>query len=355
MFLKFVLVSIAATTLIGQSATQPAPATAPKPQPLSPAVVEVALRSERPQYPINSPIPMEFIVRNITAEPVTLEVPLGALDGKLQAGIPYSGMGLPIEHVFSGNSFRALALAIEGDPYLGDRVTRPPSRTIPSLVLAPFAQIGIRFDVTRYYPTLQREGRYELRWKPYGGIVQSPPLVVDVKPFKQVLIDTDAGRMTMRLLYDKAPHTVDSFLELVGMRFYDGTTFFRVDPAIAIQAGCPRGDGSSIRPDGQMIAPEFNDTPFEFGTVGLSLSKTGEGQWDPATGSCQFFIAMARLSQIDRKFTAFGRIEGPESLRVLRKIAEMSPKGDGSRGRPVGIRAMTLQDAPTPPAVSSHH
>ena len=331
-----------------------APATQPRVAAPLASLIEVEIRTDRAQYPVNSPIPLEFIVRNITREPVTLEVPMGYLEGKLQPGLPYTGMGLPLEHVFSGESFRALALAIEGDPYMGDRVTRPPSRSIPPLTLAPYGQIGIRFDVTRFYPTLLREGRYELRWKPYGGLVQSPALTVEVRPFKQVVIDTDAGKLTMRLLYDKAPRTIDNFLDLIGQHFYDNQTFFRVNPTLALQAGCPKGDGSSVRPDGKTIEPEFNDTPFELGTVGMSLSRIGEGEFDPHSGSCQFFIAMSRLPSIDRKFTAFGRIEGPESIHVLRKIAEMPQKAPGIPAKPVVIRSMTLQDAPlAPPTVSS--
>src|SRR5262249_26802047 len=154
----------------GSAASRPAPVTPTGQRPLS-SLVEVEIRPDRTRFPINSPISLEFIVRNITSEPVELEVPMGIMSGRVPPGLPLTGAGLPLEHVFSGDNFRALSVAVEGDPYLGDRVFMPPSRSIPTIVLAPFAQIGLKYDITRNYPTLLREGRYELRWKPYGGQV----------------------------------------------------------------------------------------------------------------------------------------------------------------------------------------
>lgn len=338
--------------LFGQASTRPAVVSPTALRPLA-ALVEVEIRTDRARYPVNAPIPVEFILRNATSDFVQLDVPLGRLEGRIPAGLPLTGMGLPLEHVFSGESFRALSVAIEGDPYLGERITMPPSRTIPPIVLAPLAEIGIKFDVTRYYPMMLREGRYEIRWKPYGMAVMSAPLTIEVKPFKQVVLDTDAGRLTLRLLYDKAPKTVDSFLDLVNQRFFESLTFFRVDPAIAAQTGCPKNNGTGRRPDGKTMPPEFNDTPFDKGTVGMSLSINPSGQTDPNSASCQFFIALTRQSGLDRVYTAFALVEGPDSMETLRKIAETPRNDKGLPIKPIVIRSASAVDAPVPPTTAA--
>lgn len=332
----------------GQTASAPTVVTPTTLRPLS-SLIEVELRAERLRFPVNSPVMLDFIVRNKTADFVQLDVPMGDLEGKIPAGFPLTGMGLPLEHVFSGENFRGLSLAIEGDPYVGDRVMMGPSRTVPPIVLAPFAEVGLRFDVTRFYPVLFREGRYEVRWRPYGGKVESRPLVIEVRPHKQVVMETEAGRLTFRLLYDKAPATVDNFLELVQQRFYDGLNIYLVDPSLALQGGCPKRDGTGRRPDGRTIPAEFNDTPFTLGTVGMSLSRLSASDLDPNSASCQFFIALTRQPVLDGRYTAFAQVEGPESMETLRKIADMPRGTNNFLLKPVVIKAATAVDAPLPP------
>lgn len=332
----------------GQSASRPVEVEPSAQRPMS-AMVEAELRTDRVSFSVNSPITVEFLLRNKTGDYVRLEAPLGDLAGRLPPGAPLMGMGLPLEHVFSGANFRGLSIAIEGDPYVGDRIIMPPGRTVPPIVLAPYGEIGVRFDVTRNYPALRQSGRYELRWLPYRGQIESRPILIDVRPFKQVTMNTDAGPLTFRLLYDKAPRTVDNFLALVDSRFYDGLSFFAVDPALAIQGGCPKRDGTGRAPDGRTIPPEFNDSPFDFGTVGMSLSRISASQTDPNSASCQFFVTLSRVTALDGRYTAFAQIEGPDSRETLRKIAA-GPRGpNGYPVKPVVIRNATSMDAPLPP------
>jgi len=342
------VLAASAAAMADPAASQPAAVSPGANRPLA-SLVEAEIRADRTRFPVNSAIPLEFILRNKTAEFVELSVSLGALADKLPRGFELSGMGLPIEHVFSGEQFRALSVAVEGDPYLGDRVVLGPSRTIPSIVLAPFAQIGLKFDITRYYPYLQQAGKYELRWRPYAGEIQSRPLILEVRVFRQVMMETDAGRLTFRLLYDKAPQTVDRFLSLVEQRFYDGLTFFRIDPALAVQAGCPKGDGTGRAKDGRTLGPEFNGAPFTLGTVGMSLSRTSGTELDVNSASCQFFVCMSRVPVLDGRYTAFAQVEGPESMETLRKIAATPRGANGLPVTPVRIRTATAVDAPIPP------
>jgi len=317
----------------------PVPTTAPQREPLTlaaiPSSVEAELRLDRTTLPVGSAVMGEFILRNKTLEPVTLQVP-----GTDVSRDEFLGMGLPLEHVFSGERFRALHIAAEGNSTLGDRKMEKPEYPVPLLTIAPMGSVGLRVDLARLYPVLHQPGKYELNWAPYAGAISSPPVMLNVITYKMVALDTTHGRLLLRLLYDEAPNTVENFLDLVRARFYDGKTFHRVEREFAISGGCPLGNGTGRRPDGRTIPPEFNKTPFTLGTVGMSLAPN-----DPNSASCQFFITLGRAEMLDGKYTAFAQIEGPESLDTLRRIAGVELDSKKRPVQPIRIKTATILDA----------
>lgn len=329
------LVILSSALLMQAEPAAPAPDAAAQ-KPLS-SQIRVLLRADRAIVPVGSPVMLEFSVQNRTKDAITLSVP-GALKG---AENPAYGMGLPLEHVFSGPEFRGLEIASESNPKMGDRVTQKPQYPVPPITIAPFGAVGLRFDVSRFYPGLHQSGTYELRWRPYGGEVESPPLTIRVVSFKQAVIETDAGVMSMSLFYDKAPRHVENFIELANQRFYNGKRFHMLFANQFMLGGCPNGDGTGKRPDGLTIPAEFNDAPFEFGTVAMALI---EG--DPNSASCQFFICLADQPAWRGKYTAFGKITGPESLSTLRRIGEMPTDVDRRPIKPIIIKSISIVEAP---------
>lgn len=322
--------------LIGQSApVEPiAPLSPDKPLP---GVIRAELRPDRTVVPVGGRVIVEFAIINLTDEKVSLSVP-GALVGRERTEL---GMGLPLEHVFSAPEFRALQINSEEIPDMGERVTRKPEFPVPPITLAPFGVAGLRFDVSRFYPGLHQAGIYQLQWKPYGGAVEAPPVTITVVPYKQVLLETEFGTMTLQLLYDKAPRHVANFLELVERRFYNGKTFHYVMPNQFVLGGSPDGFGEGKRPDGMTLLPEFNDTPFELGTVGMALLPG-----DEKSGSCQFFICLSRQPGWDGRYTAFAQISGPQSLAVLRRLGEIETDADHRPAKPIVIKSASAIDAP---------
>jgi len=307
------------------------------------SMVRAELRLEKASVPIGSPVVIEFVIQNLTGESVSLAVP-GAAKGKED---PSFGMGLPLEHVFSGVNYRALEIVAEENPRMGDRVTRKPERPVPPLTLAPYATIGLRFDVARFYPGLHQAGLYELSWKPYGGAIAAKPVMLEVVSYKQAVIETDYGTMTMQFLYDKAPRHVANFIELAEQRYYNGKAFATVYPGQFILGGCPAGDLSAKRPDGQCLAPEFNDVPFEAGVVGMALI---EG--DPHSASCQFFICLNDQPGWNGQYTAFGKIQGPKSLATLRKLGAVAVDENHQPVKPLKIKSITITPALFTPRVA---
>ena len=328
---------------LGQEPATSQPEAPPAPEkPLS-SSIRVELRAARTVVPVGGQVVIEFSVQNTTDSPVTLAVP-GALKGKER---PDLGMGLPLEHVFSAQDFHALEVVAEQNAKLGDRVTRKPEYPVPSITIAPFASVGLRFDVARFYPGLHQAGIYRLKWSPYGGAVETQPLVITVVQYKRVILETEYGSIGMRLLYDKAPKTVANFLDLIGKRFYNGKTFHSVYANQFILGGDPNGNGSGKRQDGVCIEPEFNDTPFELGTVAMALIES-----DPNSASCQFFICLSRQPAWDGHYTVFAKVDGPESLEVLQKLGNVAVDDQHRPVQPLLIKSMTAVDVPAGAAES---
>ena len=135
------------------------------------------------------------------------------------------------------------------------------------------------------------------------------------------VIETGYGRMVLRLFPDEAPQHVAYFKELIGRRFYDGTTFHRVIPYFVIQGGDPNSRDADRSNDGdgeadRRLKAEFSEAlHYRPGTVGMARDA------DPNSGSCQFFIALQNIPRLDGKYTIFGELV--EGLEVARKIGDL--------------------------------
>ncbi len=303
----------------------------------APPTLLVALDTDRPVVRMGRPVWVLFALANLTTEPITLEVPETE---PVQGGVT-GGMGLPLEHVFSGERFSAITIEDEHNTVFGETVFVAPRGGVPPVRLAPCGSVGVRVELTKYYEVLTRPGTYKLIWRPYHGTVVSAPLTITVMSEQQAVMVTDCGDITMRFYYDEAPHHVHNFTQLVGQSFYDNLTFHRVIPGGIIQGGDPRGDGYGIRPDGKRLKAEFSKIPFELGTVAMARSPR-----DPDSASCQFFICLSRQPSFDGRQTAFARVVGNKSFETLRQIAAI-PTGPKDRPiKPVYIRAISLENVP---------
>ncbi len=114
-----------------------------------------------------------------------------------------------------------------------------------------------------------------------------------------LIIEADRGDIVIELFAADAPLTVQSFLDLVDRRYFDGGLWHRVVPNFVIQAGDPRGDGWGS--PGFAIRDEVSRRRFDRGTVGVALS-------GPDTGGSQFFITHSPQPHLDGTFTIFGQV-----------------------------------------------
>ncbi len=136
-----------------------------------------------------------------------------------------------------------------------------------------------------------------------------------------VTFQMENGKTFKAELYpDKAPNTVNNFLELVNKKFYDGLTFHRIILGFMIQGGDPDGNGTGG--PGYHIHGEFsgngfaqNDIAHKRGVLSMARSQS------PDSAGSQFFVMHADADYLDGQYAAFGRVI--EGMDVVDEIANV--------------------------------
>ena len=144
----------------------------------------------------------------------------------------------------------------------------------------------------------------------------------------RVKFETTAGNFILEAHRDWAPHGVDRFYDLVRIRYYDDSRFFRVVPGRWVQFGI-NGDPKIAQQQRQHTIPD--DVLKQHNTRGyVAFSNTG-----PNTRSTQVYINLGDNSarnDVEAGFAPFGQIV--EGTDVVEKI--YSGYGENSGG---GMRA----------------
>jgi cyclophilin family peptidyl-prolyl cis-trans isomerase len=134
---------------------------------------------------------------------------------------------------------------------------------------------------------------------------------------------TERGEIVAELYADKAPLTVENFVNLSRSGFYDGTTFHRVIPGFMAQGGDPTGTGRGG--PGYQFDDEFHPDLRHTGGGVLSMANAG-----PGTNGSQFFITYGATPHLDDRHSVFGRVV--EGMDVLNSIRERDPGRDPNPG-----------------------
>ena len=161
-------------------------------------------------------------------------------------------------------------------------------------------------------------------------------------------LQTNQGRIVVRLFPDHAPKTVRNFVELAEggrqwtdprtgrattSKLYDGTIFHRVIPDFMIQGGDPLGSGRGG--PGYKFADEIHpDLRFDRPYL-LAMANAG-----PGTNGSQFFITVAPTPWLNGKHTIFGEvIEGADVVDADQPAEDRQPgPAGGGRDHRVGHR-----------------
>lgn len=148
------------------------------------------------------------------------------------------------------------------------------------------------------------------------------PITFDnlVGSYNGVVIKTNLGDIKIRLYNEESPVTVNNFLNLANMNFYDGVKFHRVIKDFMIQSGDPNSKDDDWSDDGMggpgyRFQDEFNENKLVSGSVAMANS-------GPNTNGSQFFIVTADSTPwLDGKHANFGFVvEGADVVSSIESV-----------------------------------
>lgn len=190
-----------------------------------------------------------------------------------------------------------------------------------SRALEPGGFLGRVVDVASAVPVAEdAEGYYRFRWS-FGDLVSNEIRVLVTRDWIATL-ETNHGSIQLEFAPETAPNHVLRFLDLSRRGFYEGAIFHRIIPGFMMQGGAAKDAARTPSP----IEAEFSATKHVFGT--LSMARTS----DPNSATCQFFICFGPAPNLDRQYSAFGRVvEGLDVVQAIEKVkTDHSPcKGCG--------------------------
>ena len=138
-----------------------------------------------------------------------------------------------------------------------------------------------------------------------------------------VALETDKGKIVLELYPDKAPKTVQNFLDYVDAGHYNSTVFHRVIPNFMIQGGGMTA-GMKEKPTKSPVKNEAdNGLKNQRGTIAMARTQV------PDSATAQFFINLVDNDFLDFKnktvqgwgYAVFGKVvEGMEAVDTIAKV-----------------------------------
>jgi len=138
-----------------------------------------------------------------------------------------------------------------------------------------------------------------------------------------IVLHTNYGPITLELDAEKAPKTVENFLEYVNAGYYENTIFHRVIDGFMIQGGGFEAGMVDKKTRKPIENEAKNGLKNTLGTIAMARTS------DPHSASAQFFINVANNGFLDHRaptmdgwgYCVFGRVT--DGLEVIQKIAKV--------------------------------
>jgi peptidyl-prolyl cis-trans isomerase A (cyclophilin A) len=163
----------------------------------------------------------------------------------------------------------------------------------------------------------------------------------------QVEMKTSLGTLTIEIFADKAPKTVENFLQYVKDGHYAGTIFHRVIDGFMIQGG--GFDKSMTQKATRAPIQNEADNGLKNETGTLAMARTQ----DPNSATAQFFVNLKHNTFLDFPgqdgwgYAVFGKVT--QGMDVVQKIAKVPTANAGMHQnvptQPVIIESVTVLGA----------
>ena len=137
------------------------------------------------------------------------------------------------------------------------------------------------------------------------------------------VIQTSCGEITLDLLEDDAPLTVNNFVFLAREGYYDGLTWHRIVSNFVIQGGDPEGTGSGG--PGYQFEDELPKKAKDYTYGAVAMANSG-----PDTNGSQFFIVVhepiGKPAGLQALYSLFGKAD-KASFETIGEIARQETFG----------------------------
>ncbi len=158
-----------------------------------------------------------------------------------------------------------------------------------------------------------------------------------------VELKTSMGAITLELYPDKAPKTVENFLQYVKEGYYKGTIFHRVIPGFMIQAGGFTSGLVEKKTHDPIVNEASNGLKNDAGTI--AMARRG----DPNSATAQFFINAVDNEGLNRPnpdgygYAVFGKVV--KGMDVVKKIEAVDTGNGPPPHQNVPRKPVVIEDA----------
>jgi cyclophilin family peptidyl-prolyl cis-trans isomerase len=161
----------------------------------------------------------------------------------------------------------------------------------------------------------------------------------------QVELKTNMGVIVIELNADKAPKTVENFLQYVKDGQYKGTIFHRVIPGFMIQGGGFSAEFTEKKTRGSIQNEANNGLKNDIGTIAMARTP------DPHSASAQFFINLKNNDFLNFQsptpqgwgYAVFGKVV--KGMDVVSRIAGVETGPGKPPHQDVPRKAVVIEDA----------
>jgi peptidyl-prolyl cis-trans isomerase A (cyclophilin A)/peptidyl-prolyl cis-trans isomerase B (cyclophilin B) len=158
----------------------------------------------------------------------------------------------------------------------------------------------------------------------------------------QVELKTSMGTITLELYAQKAPKTVENFLQYVRDGQYKGTIFHRVIPGFMIQGGGFNVDFAQKQTRAPIQNEAANGLRNEAGTIAMARTS------DPNSATAQFFINVSDNQALNFApgnpgYAVFGKVVS--GMNVVKAIESVQTGPGMPPHRDVPVKPIVIEDA----------
>ena len=161
----------------------------------------------------------------------------------------------------------------------------------------------------------------------------------------EVELKTNMGAITLELYPDKAPKTVENFLQYVKDGHFRGTIFHRVINGFMVQGGGFTADFAQKKTRAPVQNEANNGLKNDVGTIAMARTS------DPQSATAQFFINHKNNDFLNYTaptpqgwgYTVFGKVT--KGMDVVNRIAALETGPTGPFPSDVPRKAVVIEDA----------